>query len=321
MTSGSPAGARPVPTMRSVADRPARTLADALAAAAARAGADDDVEPTVERLRATLDRAAHDVAARGGWTADDPLRLSKAVVTWLLRCPRRALAAGDAGMTDDLVAGLVIDAAAKLATLAPQHRPTVDGALAYLRAGGDTAVDVHLADRGDRGAALLADLAGRVDTLAAVWPTIDPGWWPRFEEPVRARLAGGAVMVGGRLDVLLGGPPTGRPAVVVEVKGGRWHDGVRADGHLYALLVALRDGRAPHAVVTVVADGTTQVEPVRPAVLETAADRIEQALEVAASIAAGEPPAEVPGPHCPHCPVLADCAAGRAAPVELVAAG
>ena len=77
---------------------------------------------------------------------------------------------------------------------------------------------------------------------------------------MRARLAGGAVTVTGRLDVLLGGPPTGRPGVVVEVKGGRWYDGMRADGHLYALLVALRDGVVPAAVVTVVADGTTHVE-------------------------------------------------------------
>ena len=81
---------------------------------------------------------------------------------------------------------------------------------------------------------------------------------------------------------------------------------MRADGHLYALLVALRDGRPPAAVVTVVADGTTQVEPVRPAVLATAADRVVQAMEVAAAVAAGEParpgPALRPLPPAPDCP-------------------
>ena len=114
---------------------------------------------------------------------------------------------------------------------------------------------------------------------------------------MRAVLAGGAVVLSGRLDVLLGGPPTPRPAVVVEIKAGRWHDGARADAHLYALLVALRDGRPPAAVVTVVADGTTQVEPVRPAVLTTAADRIVHAIETwRRPIAAGEPAAAHPGP-------------------------
>jgi hypothetical protein len=213
-----------------------------------------------------------------------------------------------------------VDAAAKLATLVPQRPPTVDAALAYLQATGDTTVADHLADRGDVAAGLRADLAGRVASLATVWPAIEPAWWPRVEEPVRARLAGGAVMVGGRLDLLLGGEPTGRPPVVVEVKGGRWYDGMRADGHLYALLVALRDGRPPAAVVTVVADGTTQVEPVRPAVLVTAAERVEQALGVAAAVAAGEPPAALPGPHCPHCPVRADCAVGRAWQADLAIA-
>jgi hypothetical protein len=258
-----------------------------------------------------LDDAARAATPTGGWTPDDPLRLSKSAVTWLLRCPRRALADGEVGVTDDLVAGLVVDAAAKLATLVPQRRPSVDAALAYLEASGDRTATVHLADRGGA-AGLRDDLARRVAALADVWPRIGPGWWPRVEEPARVRLAGGAVMLAGRLDLLLGGAPTGRPAVVVEVKGGRWYDGMRSDGHLYALLVALRDGRPPHAVVTVVADGTTQVEPVRTAVLVTAAERVEQALGVAASIAAGEPPATHPGAHCPHCPVRPSCAAGRA---------
>jgi PD-(D/E)XK nuclease superfamily len=294
-----------------VAHRPARTLADVLHDAAELPGsaAGDGV---VDELRATLDDAARTAALVGGWTGDDPLRLSKAVVTWLLRCPRRALALDEVGRSDDLVAGLAVDAAAKLATLAPQRAPTAEAALAYLAATGNTIGADRMADLGHAAGPLLDDIAGRVERLAAAWPAIDPAWWPRVEEPVRARFADGAVMVGGRLDLLLGGPPTERPGVVVEVKSGRWYDGMRADGHLYALLVGLRDGRAPAAVVTVVADGTTQVEPVRPAVLVTAADRLEQAMGVAAGIAAGEPPATHPGPHCPHCPLRPDCPVGRA---------
>jgi len=119
------------------------------------------------------------------------------------------------------------------------------------------------------------------------------------------------VTVTGRLDVLLGGPPTGRPGVVVEVKGGRWYDGMRADGHLYALLVALRDGVVPAAVVTVVADGTTHVEAIRPALVRHAAERLELALRAAAPLAAGEPPDARPGSHCAHCPARPGCTAGE----------
>jgi hypothetical protein len=299
-----------------VATPPARTLGDLLdrLAAAGEAPGPTDAAEMIEDVRAGLETAAAAATRIGGWAPDDPLRLTKAVVTGLLRCPRRALA-GDDGTSagTDLVAGLVIDAAAKLATLVPQRPPTLDAALDYLDATGDSTARDHLDDLGESAGALVADLRGRVERLADCWPRdLDAAWWPRVEEPARVRLAGGAVALSGRLDLLLGGPPTARPPVVVEVKGGSWYDGMRTDGHLYALLVALRDDQAPAAVVTVVADGTTQVEPVRPAVLAAAADRVGEALRVAAALAAGEPPATSPGPHCGHCPVRPDCAPGRA---------
>ena len=262
-------------------------------------------------LRGLLDNAARSAATVGGWTDAEPLRLSKHLVTGLLRCPRRALA-DDAGASDETVMGLVVDAAAKLATTSPRQPLTLDATLGFLGALGETTVADHLDALGDRGRPFALEARARVERLATAWPAIDPAWWPRIEEPVRVRLGGGAVTVAGRLDVLLGGPPTGRPAVVVEVKGGRWYDGMRADGHLYALLLALRDGEAPVAAVTVVSDGTTQVEPIRPSVLDHAADRIVEAIRVAAGLAAGEPPATRPGGHCQHCPVRPDCPPGRA---------
>jgi hypothetical protein len=265
-------------------------------------------------VRAALDEAATAAAGVGGWSDDEPLRLPKGLVTWLLRCPRRALTAdtGGAGDISDLVLGLVVDAAAKLATLGARRPVTVDAAVAFLAAQGDDTAADHLAALGPDAAALRGEAAARIGRLVAAWPAVPGDWWPRVEEPVRARLAGGAVTLAGRLDVLLGGPPTGRPGVVVEVKGGSWYDGMRADGHLYALLVSLRDGVAPAAVVTVVADGTTHVEAIRPALVRHAGERVEQALGVAARLAAGEPAEALPGPGCHHCPALADCAPGRA---------
>jgi PD-(D/E)XK nuclease superfamily len=255
-------------------------------------------------VRAGLDEAARRAREVAGWSEDEPLRLTKSRITWLLRCPRRAVAAADDSVSDDLVAGLIVDAAAKLATLVPQRRPTVAAAIDFLAATGEERVADHPAAAGPA--------AALVERLAAAWPVVDPAWWPRVEEPARIRLAGGAVTVSGRLDLIFGGPPSPRPAVVVEVKAGRWYDGMRADAHLYALLVALRDGRPPAAAVTVVADGTTQVEPIRPAVLAHAAERVEEALAVAAALAAGEAPAVLPGPHCPHCPARPGCPPGRA---------
>jgi PD-(D/E)XK nuclease superfamily len=263
-------------------------------------------------LRAGLDDAARAAAAVGGWSDVEPLRLSKHLVTGLLRCPRRALS-DDLGPGDDAIVGWLVDAAAKLATVSPGRHVTVDAALAVLTALGDGTVADRLADLGPTAERLTSGAAARIDRLAASGlAAVDAVWWSRVEDPVRVALAGGAVTVAGRIDVLLGGPPTGRPGVIVEVKGGRWHDGMRADGHLYALIVALRDGEVPAAAVTIVSDGTTHVERIRPALLEHAAERLDEAMGVAARLASGEAPAMLPGAHCEHCPVRPDCPAGRA---------
>jgi hypothetical protein len=277
----------------------------------------------LDEARALLEDAARRAAEIAGWTPADPLRLSKGPVTWLLRCPRRALAeaggASGGGDLQPLVVGLLVDAGAKLATLGPRDPVTVKRALAYLVATGDAGWLDDLTDGTDDGSGLpvldpgwLEDAAARLEPLTATWPAIEAEWWPRVEEPVRVRLADGAVTFGGKLDILLGGPPTGRPGLVVEIKSGRWHDAVRSDAHLYGLLVGLRDGGAPGGVLSIAAgDGASQFEPIRPAVLLHAAERVAVALEVAASLAAGDPPETRTGLHCGHCPVLADCSEGR----------
>jgi hypothetical protein len=265
----------------------------------------------IAALRTALDNGARAARAVGGWSHDEPLRLSKHRVTGLLRCPRRALSDDQGAGGDDVVVGWV-DAAAKLAAVSPRRHVTVDAAVAFITALGDSTVAEHLADLGPAAERLTTDAAARIDRLAASLAGVDAGWWPRVEDPVRVALAGGAVTVAGRIDVMLGGPPTGRPGVIVEVKGGRWHDAMRADGHLYALLVALRDGEVPASAVTIVSDGTTHVEHIRPALVEHAAERLDEVMRVAAGLAAGEPPATVPGAHCGHCPVRPDCPAGRA---------
>jgi hypothetical protein len=268
----------------------------------------------LDEARALLEDAARAAVELGGWTPGDPLRLAKGPVTWLLRCPRRALAAPDGTSANlrELAIGNIVDAGAKLATLSRQP-VTVDRALAYLTAAGDTSVEQHLDDLGpDAAAELLADAAARIEVLVATWPAIDGAWWPRVEEPARVRLADGAVTFGGKLDVLLGGPPTELPGLVIEVKSGRWHDAVRGDAHLYGLLVGLRDGIAPAAVLSVAAgDGATQLEPLRAEVLRHAAERVAEALATAGRLAAGEVPDARPGTYCSHCPLRATCAAAR----------
>lgn len=267
-----------------------------------------------------LEDAAADAVEVASWSGDEPLRLWKSRVRGLLLCPQRATIADDAqpagvGNIDDLSLGLIVDAAAKLVALGAQRPVTAEAAVAFLSAQGDDRAEQHLSTIGESAASeLLAEAASRLDRLSKLWPDLGSRWCARVEEPVRAPLANGAVVLGGRLDILLGGPPTDLPAVVVEIKGGRWHDSVRGDAHLYGLLVGLRDGVAPAAVVSMAAyDGATQIEPIRPAVLQHAAEKVAVSLETAARIAAGETPEAHPGSHCVTCPMQSTCPAAQAA--------
>jgi hypothetical protein len=212
---------------------------------------------------------------------------------------------------DDLLLGLVVDAAAKLLALGAARPVTADTAVDFLRAQGDDQVADHLAELGESVRAdLLDEAATRLRQLDDLWPAIEPEWWPRVEEPVRVPLADRAILLSGRLDILLGGPPTDRPAVLVEIKGGRWHDSARSETHFYSLLLGLRDGTAPsHVVSLAAADGATHVEEVRPAVLSTVARQIATAIDAAGSIAAGEVPEARPGAHCSTCPARSTCPA------------
>jgi hypothetical protein len=263
--------------------------------------------------RALLESAATRAAGIGGWSSSDPLRLHKGRITDLLHCPRRAVARDDstAASIDDVVLGLLVDGAAKLMALGAASPVTSASACAFLDALDQPQVREHLAAIGEpAAAALMAEADARIDRLVSVWPAISPEWWPRVEEPVRVPLADGVVTLGAKLDILLGGPPTGRPSVAIEVKGGRWHDSVRSDAHFYALLVALRDGVAPAVVMSIAAaDGTTHTEPVRTAVLVHTAERVAAAIEAAARLAAGETPEARRGIHCATCPVRAGCPA------------
>lgn len=289
------------------------SLREVLDHAAASKGPDVDVES----VRALLEHQVAAAVAESGWAPDDPLRLAKHSVGWLVRCARRAVTAQPPAEGRDIALGAVIDAVAKNATVKElSATAAVESALEWLRVEQPATTAAAFVDAlGDVERAEFVDEAvKRATSLLAIWPAIEPSWWPRIDEWLRLHLAGGAISVAGRIDVVFGGPPTGRPAVLVEVKGGAWHDSHRADAHLYALLAALRDGEAPLAVVTVAArDGAVDVEPVREGVLEAAAGRVLAAVEVAARLATGEVPTATPGAYCPTCPALLRCPAASAA--------
>lgn len=138
---------------------------------------------------------------------------------------------------------------------------------------------------------------------------VDPGWAPRVQVPI-GRTFGGALAVRGRADVVLGGPGTGRGAVILEVKSGAPHAEHHAQLRHYVLLAALRNGEMPLAAALWY-PGDSVVDVHVPGAAESSAERVASATRRLAAFWEGEVPQLHGGAHCRWCPVADTCAAAR----------
>jgi len=267
-------------------------------------------------------RAACASAVEGIPAEAQPLRLPKARVTDLLACERGAVARlGDVAVGEALVRGRITDLlVAQHATvgLTADVEADVTGALDAL---GDEGCEVRawLTEGAGDDAGGGADAVGRVwrhaevvrSRLAGGWGPLDRAWWPRCQERATVPLAGGALVLSATFDLVLGGPATGRPWVVVEVKSGQVSDRHRTDLLWYALVAALRHGSAPAWIATWTAadDGLVPV-PVTLGTIEAAAHRGLAALDRLVGLVAGGVPTVSPHFGCSWCPELDRCEPG-----------
>jgi PD-(D/E)XK nuclease superfamily len=140
---------------------------------------------------------------------------------------------------------------------------------------------------------------------------------PSTEWHVRAELLGGALVLSGQLDLVLGGSVAAEPGratrLAIDLKTGRAWPEHAEDMRFYALLLALRFGVPPYRVATLYLDsGEWQAEDVDERVLERAADRVVEAIRAAAVIDAGRRPELRPGPYCTWCPRGTTCPSSTA---------
>ncbi len=252
-----------------------------------------------------------------------PLRLPKGRVTDLLACERGALARlGDDAMGAARARGRITDLlVAQHATigLTPDVRADVLDALGALGPDGAPVLG-WLAGASEEEAAELWRHAEVVAAcLAEGWGALDRAWWPRCQERATVVLAGGALVLSATFDLVVGGPPTDRPWVVVEVKSGQVSDRHRTDLLWYALVAALRHGRAPAWVATWTAadDGLVPL-PVTLGTIEAAAHRGLAALDRLVGLAAGRAAGVTPHAGCGWCPELDRCEPGLARVAGLV---
>ena len=275
-----------------------------------------------DHLRHHLESSAREAATMANLGIDaGPLRLPKRRIEELLGCERRALANLHAGtrLSPELVVGTLLDLLTTYHVLggtppADPFRVATDLLDAKAEDDEDAAdtlawlwsQPVQVQDQ------IAATAADRYHSLTSGWPALT-GWNPRMGETATAVLADGDVIVSGRIDITIGGGWCNRPLVVVEVKSGKsWRDH-RADHHLYALLLGLRDDAAPAAVITCTAgDGALAPDLVDEDTLTRAAKRTSHAIRIAGELAGHlRAPATNPGPLCEHCADNARCPAVR----------
>ena len=277
----------------------------------------DDVAAVRDELEAAAREASATAAAGGADLAANPIRLSKRRITDLLACERHlVLTADDTAGGEAVHLGVLVDALAEHHVVSTRSRlepEPLDFGLDLCRARGDdaTVAWVEGLDADTR-----RTFGERLDEKRAAlltrWPAFAAAWWARTQERAALALADGDVVLSGLADVTVGGPPTPWPVLVIEVKSGSFSIEQRDDGLVYALLLALRDGVAPAAAVTVTAAGGVHVEVATAARLATAVLRVGVAIRAAGELAGGRPPREQPGARCDRCPVRATCASALA---------
>lgn len=165
----------------------------------------------------------------------------------------------------------------------------------------------------DEQAGLQAALEGIALDLAARWPSLPAGAWPRIQERVAVPLAGGRVLLTGRLDLVLGGPrPDAAGGAVIDVKSGGMRLDDRQDAAFYALAETLRQ-RVPPAVAGTyyLRTGEADLDPVTEVFLESGVRRTAEAASRLVALAAGAAPTVTPNGLCPYCPAFEACPSGQ----------
>ena len=159
-------------------------------------------------------------------------------------------------------------------------------------------------DRAER----LADASASLAMFREMFPPIPRAWQPVAEQPMRTRLADGAVVLSGRLDLVLGR----RQRLLIDFKSGEARPAHAEDMRFYALLCTLAFGRPPYRVATVFLQSMEwQAEDVTEETLDLAAARVIETATIAAALIGGATPNLTAGPHCAWCPRRPTCPEAR----------
>ncbi len=245
------------------------------------------------------------------------VRVTKNGLRQVLLCEQHLVASlrlGNRPASLDLVRGRLLDRVfVQVAVGVPFTGDPVDDALA----GALVAGDVDLVDDWD---ALMTDeqdevrraVSGWGSELTHRWPSLPANALVRFQEPLRVELAGGRIVLVGRVDLMLGRPSVERAGTtLIDVKGGkRRYDDIH-DAGWYALLETIRCAQPFQAGNYYLRDGALVLDVVDRDWLEREAIRVADGVRRLIRLAAGAAPGTTPTGICPWCPVFDTCEPGR----------
>jgi hypothetical protein len=169
---------------------------------------------------------------------------------------------------------------------------------------------------------VLMEVVRRVTMFQASFPPLKElrrELTPIPEMSVKAELLGGALVLSGRIDLVLGAPDRLEPGratrLVIDLKTGGAYPEYPEDLRYYALLMTLRFGVPPYRVASLFLEsGEWQAEDIGEQALQHAADRVISATRAAAALGNGREPQLNPGVYCGWCPRAGTCPVAQIAP-------
>jgi len=191
----------------------------------------------------------------------------------------------------------------------------VDEALARLEDGEDDFARWLQGLREVERSELRAEANDRVTKFLECWPPLPRSWRPVTEASVRQDLAGDRVILRGKVDLTLGAPDglvAGK--VLVDLKTGTAKPAHLDDLRFYALVETLRLGTPPLRLGTYYLDqGRLLPEDVSEGLLDSTVARVVAGVNKMVELERKlREPVRRAGPMCRWCPLLDECADGRA---------
>ncbi len=269
-----------------------------------------------DELRTHLDDALTDVVA----DLEEPLWVGKWALSQVHGCEVRFLHQDGQSLTPNpaLLAGTLAHRAIQLSvTWRGEANPLVLVDAAVERLESDSGRDAQWLREATEAehAEAMGVAADRVGKFLECFPPLSRRWAPATESPVRTQLVGGAIVLTGRVDLVLGrseGLVAGK--AFIDFKSGVPYGSHVDDLRFYALIETLRLGVPPFRLASYYLDGATlHCEDVTIDMLDAASQRLLDGVVKLVELRSGgtEPQPRV-GPGCFRCPVLESCAPGQA---------